>query len=121
MAFSGTELATKYTPAGAKVHRPNDRSEQAEGSERAGQAFRRLEPYRAETERFGRRDVGRRIVDQDRRAGIEPEPDAKVGEIAGSGLIMPTSPDTTMPSKLSRKANRSRAWTNFSADQLVSA
>ena len=41
--------------------------------------------------------------------------------MAGSGLMIPSSPDTTMPSKESRNPYRWRTRGNVSADQLVSA
>ena len=46
---------------------------------------------------------------------------SSTSKISGSGLATPSSPETMMSSKRSRKSNSSSATGNRSADQFVSA
>jgi hypothetical protein len=90
---------------------------------------RELEPQRhgvGELDRVepegGRRvDVGRGSSMKSAAAGSMPNRSVRRSKIRRSGFATPTSPEMTIPSNQARKANRSRATGNISADQLLSA
>ena len=54
-------------------------------------------------------------------AGSRPKRSSSSRKMAGSGLAIPSSPETSRPSNQSRNSKRGRVMAKVSADQLVRA